>query len=390
MIQPRTVFLLGVSQLVCWGISYYLIGGFSELIAADLGWGLPLVHGGFSAALLVMGLSSPITGALIDRYGGARVMTLGSGLIALGCAGLALSHSLLAYYAAWICLGLAMRLTLYDAAFAALARIAGPEAGRPIAQITLLGGLASTVFWPIGNLLAEALGWRGAVFVYAGIAVLTVPLHLAIPPGRFERPANAPEDPPPPSRADERLAGLLYAVIAMLTNFLNSGMSAHMIGILAGLGLATSLSVWIATLRGIGQSAARLSGVLFGGRIPPLTLNMIAASALPISFLAGLFSGGTLVAAVGFAFLYGAGNGIATITRGTMPLVLFDNRRYWAITGKLLMPGFMLSALAPLAYALVIEHWGPAAALLMSVLAALITLAASITLFQRFGRQRQR
>jgi len=390
LIQRRTVFYLGLSQLVCWGISYYLIGGFGERIAEDLGWGLPLVHGGFSAALLVMGLSSPITGWLIDRYGGARVMTLGSGLIALGCSGLALSHSLPAYYAAWLFLGLGMRLTLYDAAFAALARIAGPEAGGPIAQITLLGGLASTVFWPIGNFLAEALGWRGAVFVYAGVALLTVPLHMAIPAGRFQRPPSTPEDPPPPSRSDERLAGALYAAIAMLTSFLNSGMSAHMIGILAGLGLATSLSVWIATLRGIGQSAARLSGVLFGGRIPPLTLNLVAASALPVCFIAGLFSGGWVAAAVAFAFIYGAGNGIITITRGTMPLVLFDNRRYGAITGKLLVPGFLLSALAPLAYALVIEHLGPEAALAMSVGAAVVTLIASVALFSRFGRQRQR
>ena len=79
-----------------------------------------------------------------------------------------------------------MRAILYDAAFAALARIGGPDAGRPIAQVTLLGGLASTCFWPIGHLLADAFGWRGALAVYALIALATVPLHLAIPKGRYE------------------------------------------------------------------------------------------------------------------------------------------------------------------------------------------------------------
>src|SRR5690606_18128009 len=123
LILRRTVFFLGLSQLVCWGTAYYLIGGFGQVIGDDLGWGRDLVYGGFSLALLVMGFASPLAGRLIDRHGGRKVMATGSVLIALGCAGVALSHGVTLYYASWIVLGLAMRLTLYDAAFATLARI---------------------------------------------------------------------------------------------------------------------------------------------------------------------------------------------------------------------------------------------------------------------------
>jgi MFS family permease len=376
-------------QLVSWGISYYLIGGFGELIAADLGWTRAVVYGGFSGALLVMGLVSPLAGRLIDRGGGRQVMILGSVLNAAGCAGLAFSHSVPAYYGAWICLGLGMRLSLYDAAFAALARIGGPKAQRPIAQITLLGGLASTIFWPLGHLLAEHLGWRGALLAYAGIALLTLPLHLAIPDGRYEertQPQRDGERPPLAASAGDRVvASLLYAVIAALTNFLNSGMSAHMIGILAGLGLAASASVWIATLRGIGQSLARLCEVLFGRRTPPLKLNVFAALVLPPCFAAGLLSGELTSAALAFAFFYGAGNGIVTITRGTMPLVLFDHRAYGPLVGKLLAPSFFLSAAAPIAYATLIERCGERAALDLSIALALIVLVSSAALQRRFG-----
>ena len=384
----RTVICLGLSQLVCWGITYYLIGALGELMAADLGWSRSLVYGGFSASLLVMGLSSPLVGRLIDRYGGRQVMVAGSGLIALGCVVLALVHELWAYYAAWALLGLAMRCTLYDAAFAALARIGGPGARRPISQITLLGGLASTVFWPIGHALALHFGWRGAVFAYAGFALLTVPLHLAIPSARYgDRPAG--EAPARPhlaqSRPDHLLAGGLYALIVTLINVLNSGMSAHMIGLLSGLGLTASVAVWVASLRGIGQSAARLCEVLFGGRLHPLTLNLLAASTLPVCFIAGLWSGQAVAAAIAFALLYGASNGIMTITRGTLPLVLFDHRTYGTLVGRLLVPSFLLSAVSPLAYALVIEHLGDAGALVLSILIALTTLAAALALRLRFG-----
>lgn len=389
MIARRTVLCLGLGQLVCWGALYYLIGGFGDAIALNLGWSRALIHGGFSAALLVMGLSSPLVGRLIDRHGGRLVMTAGSVLGALGCVGLALSHTVPAYYAAWVCLGLAMRCTLYDAAFAALARIGGPGARRAMAQITLLGGLASTTFWPIGHLLALHLGWRGAVLAYAGFALLTVPLHLAIPSRRHEqatvvgRPVGQPHLAQ--SRRDRLVAGSLYALIVTLTNFLNSGMSAHMIGLLTGLGLAASASVGIATLRGVGQSSARLAEILFGARLHPLSLNLIAALVLPFCFVAGLFSGQLVLTAVVFAFFYGAGNGILTITRGTLPLVLFDHRTYGAFVGQLLVPGFLFAAVAPIAYALVIDRLGEAAALLLSLAVAAITLAASVALKARFG-----
>ena len=388
MIARRTVICLGLSQLICWGISYYLIGIFGEPIAAEMHWSRPLVYGGFSAALVVMGLTSPLTGSFIDRYGGRRVMVAGSVLTALGCTVLGIAKSIAVYYGAWLCLGLAMRLTLYEAAFASLARIGGPQARRPIAQVTLFGGLASTTFWPIGHALATIGGWRGAVLAYAGFALLTIPLHLAIPDTRFDARDRATSDTEvaqaPRFRRQQLLAASLYATIAILASFLNSGMSAHMIPILAGLGLAASISVWIATLRGIGQSLARLTDVLFGAGLHPLQLNLIAALILPVAFAIGLLSGHSVIAAIAFAFGYGAGNGIATITRGTLPLVLFDIRSYGAVTGRLLVPSFLLAALAPMGYALVIERFAETGALVFSLILATLLLAASLVLSALF------
>lgn len=389
MITRRTVLCLSLSQLICWGISYYLIGSLGDFIAADTGWKLSIIYGGFSVALLMMGLSSPFVGHGIDRYGGRLVMFTGSCFSALGCVGLALSYNVLTYYIAWVFLGVAMRLTLYDAAFAALVRIGGINAKRPISQITLLGGLASTIFWPIGHFLAELFGWRWALFAYAGFALLTIPLHLAIPNDRhIDLKTKAPTQVRSAlahSRRERFIAGSLFALIVMLTNFLNSGMSAHMINILSGLGLVASVSVWIATLRGIGQSSARLGEIVFGSRLHPLNLNLIATIFLPFSFIIGLLSGTLHIAAIAFALLYGACNGIVTITRGTMPLALFDNQTYGSFVGQLLVPSFLLSAASPLVYALIIERLGESEALYFSFAVSAMTLAASLLLKMRYG-----
>lgn len=394
MITRRLIWALGSSQLVCWGISYYLIAVFGEAIAAETGWSLTVVYGGFSAAIVVMGLVSPVVGRVIDRHGGRPVMVTGSVLIALGCTALALARSLPAYYAAWLCLGLAMRMSLYDAAFATLARLGGRAARRPISQITLLGGLASTALWPIGQTLNAAYGWRVALLVYAGLALATVPLHLLIPAGRSDdqavgAPVSAQEIAPlARTEDDRRFAGALYAAGLMLTTFLASAMSAHQIALLTGLGLATASAVWVSTLRGVGQSAARLCEILFGRRLDPLTLGVIATALLPIGFGAGYWAGGSLAAALAFSLLYGAGNGLGTIVRGTQPLVLFDPAVYGSLVGRLAAPSFYVAAAAPITFAWTIERFGEPAALTLAVAVGILALACAATLRWRFRERR--
>lgn len=389
MISGRTILCLALSQLVAWGVTYYLIGVFDKLMAADLGWSSEVIHGGFAIGLLAMGLVSPLAGRSIDRLGGRKVMITGAALTAIGCFMLAICATMAGYYAAWICLGIAMRLTLYDAAFAALARIGGPGARRPMSQITLLGGLASATFWPVGHFLADAFGWRGAVAVYGGLALLTIPLYLAIPEERAEALSETAVRSPPLATDPREVVvfGGLYALLTGLANFLNAGMSAHMIGILTGLGLAASAAVWIAASRGVGQSLARLCEVLFGGEIDPLTLNLLASLILPVAFIAGLFAGTSMAAAIVFAALYGIGNGLLTITRGTLPLVLFDPRSYGSVVGSLIAPSFVLSATAPVIYAFVIDAFGHAGALYLSVGISIIALIAAVVL-HALGKRR--
>ncbi len=170
-----------------------------------------------------------------------------------------------------------------------------------------------------------------------------------------------------------------------LTGLLNSGLSAHMIGLMAGLGLAPALAVWVSTLRGVGQSAARLAEVLFGARLSPFGLAAFASALLASCFLAPLFGMTTLVG-VAFALLFGAGNGLLTIVRGTLPLALFDPASYGRTVGRLITPGFYVAALAPMLYALVIERYGETAALWLSLACAVPVLLAALLLKGLFHR----
>jgi MFS family permease len=379
-----TVLAIGVAQLVSWGLSYYAIGVFGERIAADTGWGRDLVYGGFSLALVVMAVASPPVGAAIDRGSGRAVMAIGAAVTAAGCLALARAGHPATYLLAWAVLGIAMRMTLYDAAFALLVRIAGAGARPAMAQVTLFGGLASTVFWPIGDWLAVRWGWRGALDVYAVIALAALPLPLTVP--RHDG-AVAPPPPPPLTRGrPPRGASALFVAITAAAQLLNAGMSAHMIALLGGVGLSASAAVWMATLRGIGQSGARLGEVVLGGRLSPAGLQTLSAALTVAGFAAAVAAGSSAVAAALFALAFGAGNGLATIARGSLPLVLFPPHAYGATTGWLLAPSFVAAAAAPLLYAAVIDWLGAGAALLLSLALATGALGGAWALHAKLRR----
>ena len=126
--------------------------------------------GGTSIGLLVAGLISPQVGRIIDMHGGRPVLLASSLFYAAGLIGIGLAPALPVYLAAWVVLGIGMGTGLYDAVFAALGRMYGSEARGPITNLTLFGGFASTVCWPLSAFMIEHIGWRTACFVYAGVA----------------------------------------------------------------------------------------------------------------------------------------------------------------------------------------------------------------------------
>lgn len=371
---------------------HYLVAVFANPIAAELGWSVGFVQAGFSLGLVVMGLASYRVGSWIDRHGGRAAMMAGVWCGAAGCLLLAATQREWQFLLAWVLLGLGMRLALYDAAFATLAHAAGPHARRAMSLITLFGGFASTVFWPLGQALVTAFGWRAALAVYALLLVLSSLLHLALP----RSPANdapAGTSPPapaggPPPRAIPG-ARLLYGFLAVGVMFLQTGMAAHLLVLLQGLGWTAASAVGLATLFGLGQFTGRMVVVLWAHRMDPVRLNLVPAALQCLCFACYLAAGGRTAGAAAFAFLYGAGNGIATITRGAMPLVLFDPARYGRTVGAILKPAFALAATAPVALAWAIGAWGARGAIQASLALAAAMLLAAIALLVQVQRSRR-
>jgi MFS family permease len=396
--RTPVVIALGAAQTLAWASSYYLPALLAVPIARDLGLPVPMVFAAFSAALVVSALIGPGAGRAIDRWGGRPVLMATSLVFAFGLVSLGLATGPAGLFGAWLLLGIGMGSGLYEAAFGALVHLYGRGSRNAITGITLIAGFASTVGWPLTSLLEAQFGWRGACFAWAALhVVIGLPLNALLPRtasvsadepvAHASAPASAVasasasasasaaaagEAQPPPQRA-----AWVLAFVFAITWFISTAMAAHLPRLLQLGGASLGSAVAIGALVGPAQVGGRLLefGVL--RRIHPLLSARLAALMHPVGAVLLVAFGAPLAAL--FALLHGAGNGILTIAKGTLPLVIFGPQGYGERQGVLMVPARMAQALAPWVFGVCLDRWSVgalwlSAALGMTAFAALLAL----------------
>jgi predicted MFS family arabinose efflux permease len=353
------VLALGTTQTIAWASSYYLPAILAAPIARELDVTQTLVFGALSGALVISGILGPRVGHTIDRVGGRGMLAASNGVLALGLGLLSLAAGPYLLFAAWIVIGVGMGMGLYEAAFAALTRIYGMAARRPITGITLIAGFASTVGWPLTAWLEARYGWRATCQCWALIhLLLALPLNLTLP--RATSPVPLGETSIAPRTARENsLITMALAYVFAATAFVSSGISALLPTMLTQFGATPATALLAGALIGPAQVAARLLEAGWLSQYHPLISARLATLMNPLGVLA-LLIGGPVVAPL-FAVLYGAGNGILTIARGTLPLALFGPEGFGKRVGLLSLPARGTGAIAPLAIGLMTQYLGTGA-----------------------------
>lgn len=386
--RGRAVALLGTAQILAWASSQYLPAVLAAPMARSLGLGEPTVFAAFSVALGVAALAGPWAGRAIDRLGGRPVLMASNLVFALGLAVLGLAADAWMLFAGWMLLGLGMGCGLYEAAFSTLVRLYGPQARNAITGVTLFGGFASTVGWPLSAWMAAHWGWREACFAWAALHLLLgLPLNAWLPRAASTapppRPAGdattaAPSAPEPPvAVAQPQLALVLLGLTFACTSFVTTAMATHLPGLLQASGVSLATAVALGALVGPAQVVGRLLELGVLRRLHALLTARLAALAHPLGAAALLLAGGA--AAAPFALLHGVGNGMLTIAKGTLPLLLFGAHGYGARQGWLMLPARVVQALSPFLFGLALQRLG-SAALMLSLALSLAAFVALLLL----------
>ncbi len=381
-IPAGLVSALGLTQIIGYGTLYYSFSILAPGMAADLGLSLAEVFGVFSVSLFIGGLSATYIGKQMDRIGAATIMTAGSALAALTLALCAWSPSIVIFAIAIILLEVSSGMVQYQAAFAALVESDPRTASRSITYLTLIGGFASTIFWPISATLIGYLSWREIYLVFAALNLfLCMPLHFWIRSlgkkagDTAARPRETVIGAIPPHA--RRRAMVIVSFAFALLGFTLAAILAHMVPMLGSIGLGTA-AVVIGSLFGPAQVLSRLINMVFGKNLSPPGLAVLSAVLIVFGVLILLMTGNWLPGAVAFAICLGLGSGINSIAQGSLPLYLFGSDGYGAITGKMAAARLAVGAGAPFVFAAAMENIGLSFALVANACLGAISIAAFV------------
>lgn len=360
--STAATWLLGLTQIVGYGSLYYSFSILAGGIAAEFGWSQAGFFGVFSLSLLAGAVVAPFVGRTLDRFGAARMMSLGTVLSALMLAAAALAPEPVTFTLALMLMQVVSCLVLYDAAFPALVQLSPQDGRRHIVHLTLIAGFASSLFWPLTSWLDGYAGWRATLAMYAlANVVFCLPAHLAV--ARWTRsaiarsPGAGGEQDTAPVHATVPESKLPLAMTLVTAGFAFSSLAlsavlSQMVPLLLALGFGAA-SLAVSTLFGPAQVVVRFGSLLFSAQRHPLVVGMFALALLPLGLVIAAMGAPTFAAAVAFVVLVGLASGLKSIVQGTVPLVLFGAKGYGSRLG--LMAGFRYAsgALAPFLFSVV-------------------------------------
>lgn len=360
--QPGWILALSVAQLISWGSIFYLMALLLEPVERDLGLSRVQSSLAVSLALLVEGMVAYPVGRWIDR-GHERAVMVGGSLLAAVCLG---AHRWVAsaagFYTLWVGLGAAMACVLYSPVFAVVTRRFPTHFRRGIITMTFLGGLASTVFIPLSDWLIRHWGWRDALGLLALLHLLVcAPLHARLlrhAPGRADG-ALAHHGMPAAEAAAQRHAllrsppFLRVSAFLMLMTVATASLPVHMINLLREHALPAVWVVAVPALIGVFQVFGRLLLYVFERRLDVHVANRFIPALIPVGLLALLASpwlgSAHQAVVVVFVVLFGMGNGMLTIVKGTAMAQYVSAHHVASLNGVLGVPLAVVRAGAPLA-----------------------------------------
>jgi MFS family permease len=372
----RLVLWLSLAQLITWGSVFYTFALLLEPVERELGLSRAQSSLAFSLALLAEGVFAYPIGRWIDRGHERAVMTAGSLAVAAGLAWHSQVRSVEGFYAVWLLLGAALAATLYTPVFAVVTRRYPNDFRRAIITMTFLGGLASSVFIPLSAWLIHAYGWRTALLVLAAMHLLVcVPLHAIWLRGAPAKVPVSAVSAHSPATLLRSAPYLLIAVFVVGMMAITAAIPPHLISLLRESGLHEAWVIAIPATIGLMQVLGRLLLYFFEHRFDLHVANRVIPVLIPLALAALIAGAASPVAGLLFVLLYGLGNGMLTIVKGTAVAQYVNREHVASLNGALGLPQAVARAIAPLLLGVlwtreVGYRWGLAMLLVVGVVAA--------------------
>ncbi len=389
-INSRGLWALAIGETLVWAGLFYIFAALLLSWEQSLGWPKTDLTIAFTLAVLTAAVASPIAGRIIDAGHGRWLLGLGAFGGALGLVALSLIETRAAFIGVWMLIGLSFSACLYEPCFAFVTRVAGGQARRVITRITLAAGLASPIAFPSGAFLADILGWRGAVQVFAAVVgLVAAPLLfygatlLDSAPRTARTATHKSSDRRALKAALKKPAFWLIALVFPLLAMEHGMLIAHIIPLLVERGFSVATAVLTASIFGPMQVLGRILLMLSERRIKPNAIILLPFIGATLAALFLLGAGLNTPLVFLFAALQGASLGLISILKPVIIANKLGSAAYGAISGWLAVPYLIGGAVGPFMGALLWQAGGYSLALWVAVIMAALGFVLTIMLVRR-------
>ncbi|QOG12351.1 MFS transporter [Arcobacter sp. FWKO B] len=359
----KPVIGLGITSTIGYGTLFYSFTIMSLEFENEFGWSKSFIFGIFSLGLLLGGLISPFIGKKLDKYGAQVVMSIGSFLAALGMLFISFVETKFGFILSLLYIEIVATFVLYEAAFVALSQIAKEKARLPMAQITLIAGFASTIFWPLITFLLEIMSWRDVYLVLSLLHLcIALPLHLFMLKNRTLKSGVTnyidSKGVFQLTQKQKDKAIVLLAITLCLIAIPIAAIQLHLLSVLQSFGIEAIIAVALGALIGPSQVGARVVEMIFSNKTTPIQSAIISNILIFLSLISLLLSVYEILFATLFVVLYGAGQGLNYIARGSLPLYILSADSFGKNSGILNLFIKITTAISPFSVALLLDFFG--------------------------------
>ncbi|MBB2950809.1 MFS transporter [Sphingobacterium sp. JUb56] len=347
---------LGIAQIVLWGGSYFLLSVLAKDIMAEMNWSYQQVYGCLSLALLVSGLLLPTVGRTIQHTDRHAVLLFSGLVMAIGLIVIGSSSNFLIFASGWVIIGIAMAMGLYDALFAAIGKKYSFNVAKSLVWITLVSSLAPSVSWIFTSYILDSFGWRNTCYTYAILLIISIfPIHLYVFKNKEGNKSTLKNET---FRSSVELfrSKLYYLLSANFTlgSVISSTVIIYLIEILLHGRIEMSMVLVIIAFLGPSQAMARVIELIIGKRT---AIEMSFISTI-IIFLGMVLIFISPILAIPGVIVFGIGNGMRSVLRGTLPLSVYGRDNYALIIGRLARMPLLAQATAPFLGGYLIQQFG--------------------------------
>lgn len=392
----RLIAVIAISQLAGWGTTFDMPSVLGRAMERDLGMPFDMIFLGLSVMMMTGAFAAPKVGSLLVRFGATRVLSIGSILLATGLVLLSCAQGPVSYFTSWLVIGMGGAFALSVPANTAVVEREGSAAKRTIGMTMIFTGLSSAISWPLMTLADAHFGWRVTLLMAAALQLIVIlPLHwFGLPPVGVKPAsplAKTNAAPPPPLSPEAKLqAFMLIAAGSSLLGFVGFGISPSLIEMMKSAGAAPELALTLASLRAVIGISARLGDILLGGRTSPVASGLAAIIALLLAYAVLLFFSPSLYAPAIFILFYGIGSGVSALARSLLPLAFFSPEEFAILSSRIALPQNIATAIAPAAFAFIMERVGLDGLLWLTTGLSLVTLGCMLGLWRLRARSLSR